>query len=240
MIVIQFGIHKSASSFLAQLIEACLIEAEHSVLRKLSTKPDDQFFAEHERFEQTKTKTVILKQHARPKPLARQKVADGKALVIASYRDPRDAALSVLEASEQERKALNNNKIAAIHTLDDAVDLIRKDYTAFFEWAKTERMTCISFDTLATDVETAIGVICRSLNISASSKNVASLFSDKTKIQRFNKGKLDRHKDEMSFEDQARIMKRFDDYSEFVRSQEVSKANTPRWWRSLRDRIGIP
>lgn len=74
--------------------------------------------------------------------------AEGKLRAVASYRDPRDICLSLLDAGAYGRKT-GMKDFAGIATLDDAADYVERRILAFEKWAALEGTLMLDYETVA-------------------------------------------------------------------------------------------
>lgn len=216
MITVQFGVHKSASTFCTQLIQACLQEAGIPVTYLPMQKLDAEFFSAYGHLENNSQAAVLVKSHGRLTHPIRERIETDRVSVFATYRDPRDAILSSMDAAPIERQAGKSNRMASIQSLDDAINVIRHDYDIFFRWTAFHNVTCISYDILAEYPTFAINKIAERLGLNVSSAAILEKFSDPSRIRRFNKGVANRFRNELTEAEQKRIMKSFRDYTEFI------------------------
>jgi len=219
VIIIQLGVHKSASTFLVQLIQSSISLSGGEVEYRPMARMNSTFFEQHVDFLDTRNDHVLVKTHGYLTQALEHRLAENKVKVFATYRDPRDVVLSVLDAAQVQRDQGNTKtRIAKVQSFEDALNFVRQDYDRFFKWAEVGQLHYISFDDLALNPESVISRVCNELSISVKPGVVLEKFKDKQNIRRFNKGKPDRYKSELSTDEQALVLSRFPDYQEFVSS----------------------
>src|SRR5262249_10164298 len=140
---ISYGITKSASTFAWQLIKRIAIEggipvATLTARSKGINSPEDYIDPisdEKLRLIQVDIgdAPVVIKTHGPATPIAVQLVTQGKAQVFASYRDPRDVALSLLDHAARSRQA-GIRDFAEFHELADTLGAIEFQIRRLDAW----------------------------------------------------------------------------------------------------------
>lgn len=133
--------------------------------------------------------------------------AEGKLRVIASYRDPRDVCLSLLDAGAKSRAA-GVKDFAGIATLDDAAGYVERRIAVFERWAALKHTLALDYETAAFAPHAALEAIERTLGIASDREAVLRhAFEDARTLK--NKARPSRHLDELSTENHARLTARF-------------------------------
>ncbi|MEM9778372.1 MAG: sulfotransferase domain-containing protein [Pseudomonadota bacterium] len=150
---------------------------------------------------------VVIKTHNRPDlPLVRL-VEDGEVRAHAVFRDPRDMALSLLD-SGRENRARGRPAFTEFETLSDTHGGIRNQLDSLTAWLQMPGVRRLPYDRVAFETETAAAEILEHLGIDGEPRKIVRQVLRREFIQR-NKAVRDRHKTEMSAEDQAAFGKLF-------------------------------
>lgn len=233
MIVIQYGLAKSGSSFVFQLLTDILqnrfrnwsdyklarntfvdekyhgdyIGISNSEVEELiSLVPDYEFFL-------FKTHDIIVgKQLTEPESneLSNKVVKwldDKKLKVIATVRDPRDMCLSYFDHAKAYRRGEKDFFDNEIHSAIDAVPNVKNEYKILSQWTKYKGIYWISYPQICNKPEQLLDAIKAYLGLYHidSSKRLDELLNNKGKIHQFNKGIVDRWKKELSQEETAKL-----------------------------------
>ena len=146
---------------------------------------------------------LVLKTHTRPDPSVVRAVEDGRAIAHAIYRDPRDAALSMLDHGAQAR-ARGHSGFAEIETLDDAIVGLRGQSDTLTAWLQLPGVVPLRYDDLAFNTVPTTEAIAAQLGVTIDAEAVARAVL-RTQFIQFNKGIPDRYRTEMSEADSTRI-----------------------------------
>ncbi|WP_420396369.1 sulfotransferase domain-containing protein [Nioella sp.] len=222
MLVACFGIHKSASTFAYRIATQV---ARHVFEGDILTGSDvlkinKAFMEENKNRVLSRDLVMIQKTHSGTNTDLSKYVADGDIRVIASIRDLRDVALSMIDAGAESRAAGKLNQMAAVHTIDDAVVKIKDDVAALNRWSKLSGTLFIPYNEIRVSPESIIGKV----SVSVFNKQLSSEECDKINESiprstiRLNKGVKDRYKSEMSRDQSEKILSTFPEYYEKFRS----------------------
>ncbi|HEX3870735.1 MAG TPA: hypothetical protein VHV77_09880, partial [Pirellulales bacterium] len=141
--------------------------------------------------------SVVIKTHSGLTPATSQLLTGRGVRVFASYRDPRDVALSLLDHGARSRK-LGIKDFATFHTVRDTIPLLRTQVRLFRDWAKFPGTLIIPYDEISFNTQTTISRVADHLGVSVDVDRIFVEFdSAKDKIVQFNKGVRSRHKTEM-------------------------------------------
>ncbi len=139
---------------------------------------------------------VVIKTHTRPDdPAVVGLMQRGQAIAHAVYRDPRDMALSMVNAGERARAA-GVPGFAEIHTLDDAFDNIRHQTNSLTAWLRLPGVLPLYYDDLAFDTEATARRILHQLGLQADAAFIARHVLTNRFTQKY-KGQRQRFTDEM-------------------------------------------
>lgn len=124
-------------------------------------------------------------------------------------RDPRDIALSMMDASRNNEPWGRKNGQPLRH-VEDALDYARGHAKKFQDWARHPAILPLSYERVAFDTEAVAGEIATQLGIETDVKRVARMA--KAARTNFNVAKPRRHETEMSPAMSARIREEFGDF----------------------------
>jgi hypothetical protein len=150
--------------------------------------------------------------------------------VVASYRDPRDICLSLVD---QARKARLKGKPAfsAIAGLDQAAANIRRRIREFRKWASLKGSLRLGYDTVAFSPDEAIDVLEKTLGVACNRVEVKRYAYEQAYTLK-NKAQRDRHKEELSDEEGRQLAEIFREFLE-----RVLRADDQRWFDEYRQRM---
>ncbi len=150
---------------------------------------------------------IVIKTHTRPDPAVIDMIERGKAIVHATYRDPREMALSMLDHGRMAR-LMGRSAFSEIETIDDALGNIRGQIDSLTQWLYRPNCLPLFYHDLAFRMPLVTKRIMTNLHIEGSERIVKRHVLKKRFIQ-FNKGVKKRYKLEMSANDQYRIRQEF-------------------------------
>ncbi|MBV8976268.1 MAG: sulfotransferase domain-containing protein [Alphaproteobacteria bacterium] len=255
MLVISYGIPKSGSTLAFELIRGILENAGHpqEVVHNSRTRGEDGGEAPKRNFLAKADREIVagliakigpgriiaVKSHAR---LEREDFAwfeerqrAGELKVIASFRDPRDVALSLVDAGRKSRELHGGDRaFARIGDLDQALRRVEKRIKDFRRWAALEGTLRLNYEDVAFQPDKAIAAVEQALGLSADHDAVKRHAFDEASTQR-NKGVSRRHEQELD-EAQAKILRRR--FRSFLRN--VCERDQQRWFDICRERVLHP
>lgn len=124
-------------------------------------------------------------------------------------RDPRDVALSMMDASRKGEPWGRRNGQPLRH-VEDALDYVRGHVKKFRDWALHPAILPLSYERVAFDTEAVAGEIARQLGVEADAARVARMA--KAARTNFNVARPRRHEKEMSPAVSAQIRDEFADF----------------------------
>ena len=219
LVYFSYGLTKSASTLAYRLawlsledagltqprVPPPVVEEIHSV--NFVTHLDTAMMAELLRIAREQGYPLVVKTHVLPSPAVVEAVTSGQARGSISLRDPRDMALSMLDHGAKARRK-GDFAFREYETLPDTLDAIRLQTDALAEWLRLPDMLALTYDQIAFDTENTVRKLQQHLGIAGNPAKITRMVSDKRYIQ-FNKGRRDRHKQEMSAEDSAAFAREF-------------------------------
>jgi len=210
MIYLSYGMPKSASTFCYQIANAMLQGAGHS-REKICNKylPPDY----HKAFMPLvndeildlvelipESEILIIKTHTHLNKTIDTLLRTGKIKASVTFRDPRDAAISLIDAGESDRNKNLNREFNEIWTIEDAFDYYKKHQSENQQWLKHPQVLKLSYNLLALNPHQAARRIGDYLHIEAEIDPVITdlLTNPDNKIWEYNVGKIGRYKDFMN------------------------------------------
>lgn len=153
---------------------------------------------------------IVLKTHRSPSSSVIELLNSNLAFGHAVYRDPRDMALSLLDAGSLARKT-GNQAFSNIYSLDDAIKRIHSQIKIFNQWTALTNIEPISYSKITTDPLSLSNLISQQTGISPYQLEDAERIK-KSKFIQFNKGQQNRYKKEMSISQQEKVEKEFQEF----------------------------
>lgn len=163
---------------------------------------------------------IVIKTHSRLFPRLEKLLQSGKLLGHAVCRDPRDMALSMLDAA-REGRAWGGNEEGSYKTVADTERRLQKSIEMFMQWAESPNVMPIHYERLAFDTESVAGEIAAQLGITVDIPRAIEIATG-TKFTQFNRGKSQRWKTEMDPADARRLENTFKAYIETYCSEVPS------------------
>lgn len=149
----------------------------------------------------------MVKTHTRPDPAVIDMINRGAAIVHATYRDPREMALSMIDHGIHSR-LMERSAFSEIETIDDAVSNIRGQIDSLTQWLYRVNCLPIFYHDLAFRMPLMTRRIMSNLHIEGSER-IVKRHVLKKRFTQFNKGVKKRYEQEMAPNDQYRIRDEF-------------------------------
>jgi len=153
---------------------------------------------------------LVIKTHSRLFPAVSKALKSGKLTGHAVCRDPRDMALSMLDAA-REGRAWGDSAEGKFETVADTGPRLHKSIKMFMKWAECSNIIPIHYERLAFDTESVAAGIAAQLGIEVDFRKAIGIATG-SKFTQFNQGKSQRWKTEMDPADARRLEKEFKDY----------------------------
>lgn len=153
---------------------------------------------------------VVVKTHSRLFPRLEKLLLEGGLIGHAVCRDPRDMALSMLDAA-REGRAWGGTDGCLFKTVADTEKRLHKSIQMFMKWAESPNIIPIHYERLAFDTETVAAEIAAQLGITVDIPKAIEIATG-TKFTQLNRGKSQRWKTEMEPADARRLEVEFKDY----------------------------
>jgi len=244
MLILCYGITKSGSTLAFELVKGILESAGHPQLRLSEDvinpghrinyiQPLDRRRL-NRLIEAIGERWIAVKTHAgfvdALFPYLEKMEKKGRLRVIASYRDPREICLSLIDAGVVSRAA-GKKEFSEVRDLDSAIPRVSEQIVKFRKWAALHNTLRLDYDTVAFDTDEAIDRIEQSLGIvgnrdQAKQHAFAGAFTQKNRAQRH------RARKELTPEQDAKLRKAFAAFLE-----NVYEKNDDGWFSSQRETI---
>ncbi len=154
-------------------------------------------------------KTYTIKSHTKPLPVVKWLVANGAMRIVYSYRDPRDAALSMLDFGKRLRKEnrLIHPKAAEIFTVEQAIQAMEAQLKIWAAWKAYPHVLMIRYEDLKEDLKGQLLGIIAYLDLNVSDEELTKITEryrqdamspDMQNNLKFNKGQTKRYLHEMT------------------------------------------
>ncbi len=197
---------KSASTFCYQLAESMLRQAGHirdDICKNFlpeSLHVAFMVFDNEDIFKIVECipndKILIIKTHSKLSNSIDQLLKSGRIKATATFRDVRDAAVSLLDSGEKDRRLKKNRPFSEIWNIEQALDYFKKYEPILTPWLTHPCVLKLSYNLLAEKSMEAAIRIRDYLGIEVNVPNVMDKFSGNLseKIWEFNVGKIGRYK----------------------------------------------
>jgi len=166
--------------------------------------------------------TFVIKAHAGPTHLALRFIRSGFIRPTYIFRDPRDAMLSALENGERARQNGRNNAFSHLVDFETSINFI-SDYVRISDaWMQCQSALHTRYEELLTDYDAEVKRLAEFLGVDMETQNSKvvvekyrpeSAQTDQKGIH-FSKGKIGRFRQNMSPEQQERMVHTFGAYLE--------------------------
>lgn len=146
---------------------------------------------------------IVIKTHTRPDIPVIDMINRGQAQAQATYRDPREMALSMLDHGARAR-ALGKPAFAEFETLDQVLGNIHSQIDSLTQWLYRSNTLPVYFEDVAFDTLSTTRRIMAHLHLDGSAEPVVKHVLNR-RFTQFNQGRRRRFRDEMSLPDQHRF-----------------------------------
>jgi hypothetical protein len=211
MIYISYGVTKSASTFIYQLVEE-IFRMSGRQPAKLSTtlkgRPHVENYVEPISGEildrvrkEVRGQDVVIKTHGAPDNVILAQVASGHVLASAIIRDPREIALSMVDHGERAR-ALGVKDFTDFTEPRLAIENLKRQIERFNRWTSCKAVLVFAYDQISFETTKAVQILAAQIGVDVNPEVVIAPFAaKKSKIGQFNKGQRNRYL-ELPLEDQ--------------------------------------
>jgi len=210
MILLSYGMPKSASTFCYQVENEMLCQVGHIRKEICETYLPVEFHPAFLEFNNNEIipmseripddKILIVKTHTLLRDPIDRLLKSGKLKATATFRDPRDAAISLLNSGEKDRKQNVKRSFSDLFTIDQAIQILKNYEEILTPWLKHPNVLKLSYNLLSSNPGEAAIRIRDYLQIDADVTPVVEKFSGNLgeKVWEFNVGKAGRYKEYMN------------------------------------------
>ncbi len=210
MIVLSYGLPKSASTFCYRLTQDILNavgQDQEALRRDLPAAWCKTFVADFSAWPLSEVANalpqdgiLVVKTHSGPPSGVCAMIEAGLVKVTVTHRDPRDAAVAVLDAGAQQRAAGQTKEtFHRIVSMRQAVDLVAGNLFALKEWMAVDGVLPIAFREVADDLPEVVERIADYLGVPTRPDAVISSYiSGEKRIPKFNMGVSGRYRTHMT------------------------------------------
>ncbi len=242
MIYVSFGMEKAGSSLTYNLTKFILEASGHPHIQLSAENRQDEknatqannvrkfepgvVAAAEEASVSSGGKVVTLRTHAEPSSYIEDAIRAGRGLHHVAIRDLRDVALSFMDAAAR-REALGRPNTSHVRWFDLASTFpaLQRNVDCVFAWCGIPSALLLYYEVTAFTPHVTIGAISRQLNLRIPESRYDEIFakSIEQKNNKFNVAANQRHRWEMTEEDQARVMSAFPAfYERFFPDAEIA------------------
>ena len=164
---------------------------------------------------------VVIKTHSHLFPKVGRMLEDGRLTGHAVWRDPRDIALSMLDAA-REGRAWGSGPSGPFRVVADTLPMLRQQVNAFEQWSACRGVIALNYEQLAFDTPAAAQRIAAQLGVQVDLKTVVRIVLTERFTQR-NRGLRARWKSEMAAADAELVATEF---AGFLERRGVSGSGT--------------
>jgi hypothetical protein len=211
-LIIAQGVPKSGSTFLFQVIkdiEEALNGFPHPEAKKrffpdravpdFVGEPSDAF-VDGLAGRLPPDRAFVFKTHGKITPRLAARIASGEVKAVMSFRDPRDTALSMIDAGAVARARGRDRNCSNLHQVEDAVRPAKHGWKVARGWFDCPGVLLIPYHLTATNQTWVVDRVCEHLGAPQAAAAINAKFArDKEKrITEFHKGVADRFLDDLA------------------------------------------
>jgi hypothetical protein len=160
----------------------------------------------------TRSGPCVVKTHSKLFPVAAKELRAGQLFGQAVCRDPRDIALSMLDAA-REGRAWGNGPNGPFRQVEETIPRIRTQINNFLAWASCENILALHYEQVAFDTEAAAARIAAQLGIVADLPKIIDRVVNERFTQK-NRAIPQRWKIDMKPDDAAKLAVEFAEFIE--------------------------
>lgn len=231
-IYFSYGMTKSASSFVYQLEEQVFKLSKYDLVK---VPPEIRGNKAQENYVEPITDkkvqeildwlpdnaVTVIKTHGAPSKLACDLVNEGKAFASATFRDPRDIAVSLADHGARSREK-GIADFANFFRPIDALPELKNQLNRLNPWLSLSGCQAFPYDVIRTKPEDVVSAVVEQVGLAGIQvQNVLSPFQDRTKIIHYNVGSAGRYKEFMTEEEALKFESEFDGLLSMCRKEEV-------------------
>lgn len=243
MIVISYGMVKSASSFTFQLIQDLVknhIQSSEAQLHSVGgllpyingNFVSDEFELEAVILDITNSENfsdgdwVVIKTHSKCDGKTKKLLTENDIKATANFRDPAEIALSLRDVVIKENKEGINRFNKKYLNISKSINSLKYHENNFLSWYSNQNTLPIFYDSLVMGPDDVVKLIADHLGFaSVSPKTILKNYEDRNKIREFNKGVINRAESELSASQISSIQEQCPKLMELVHSHRASLFN---------------
>ena len=246
MLVICYGITKSGSTLAFELVKGMLESAGHpqTILPEEVIGPRERINFVDGPMSRDRVKSLLraigrkhkvaVKTHAKfdERELLWYEAmqARGRLQIVASYRDPRDICLSMVDAGAHARRN-NRETFSSITDLASAIASVQRQYLLFRKWGAIRGTLRLDYEVAAFEPEKAMALIGERLAIRYDCEAVKRYVFEEAFTQK-NKAQTRRHTTDLSAEQLGEVTAAFDTILHGLYGADGGK-----WFADCRDEL---
>lgn len=170
---------------------------------------------------------LALKTHRAPTKPVRTMLREGRAMGHATFRDPREIALSLVDhGRESQERGHDPVRFRDLNDATDSLDLIERQLAIFDRWEKLPRIETWYYDDFAFNPDLAFAKLARQTGLAPLSSAERASF-DGTAGTKFNKAVQHRWKSELTREESAEFKAQFSDFYKQLWLRRLSWRSRP-------------
>jgi hypothetical protein len=246
MLILCYGITKSGSTLAFELVKGALASAGHPQVRlpdgTVEPGHNVNFIARKLGRNRLETlldqigteRRIAVKTHADfllPLfPWIEEMQARREVQIVASYRDPRDICVSLMDAGKLARKD-GRKAFSLIQSLSDAAESVQRQIAKFRNWGSVHGALRLSYELVAFSPDKALDAIEHLLDVRCD-RAAAKKHAFEDAFTQKNLGGIDRFKTELSAEEQRQLTEKFE---AFIR--QVCEEQREVWFTEHRNQV---
>ena len=164
---------------------------------------------------------LVIKTHQRPSQAIQKLLKSGLAWAHATYRDPRDIVLSMLDHGHRAR-AKGEKPFAEIVDIDTALESVRFQTENLRQWLNMSNVLPIDYEELAFETKAVIHALSTQIGIAKLPPDLIA--RAQSEFTQKNKAIQNRHRSEMDANNSTKIVKEF---SPFISKLITNKQTLP-------------
>ncbi|HEY5236832.1 MAG TPA: hypothetical protein VIJ62_00505 [Rhizomicrobium sp.] len=142
----------------------------------------------------------VVKNHGGLSDFVKEKVEAGQILAFTSIRDPRDMAISMMDAGISDHAKGRDNVFTRLTQLSDTLPHLRGGVSSTLQWASCKNVLVTPYYLTATDQNVSLEHLLNHLGLSIHAEKVMQRFAENKaeRIWYFHKGHADRFLDDIA------------------------------------------
>jgi hypothetical protein len=142
----------------------------------------------------------VFKTHGRITPKMASRLRSGRVKAMMSFRDPRDTAISMLDAGVKDREKGRDRSFAALHEVEQAIGPTRHGWRIARDWIDCPNLLLIPYYLTATNQRWVVDRLCDYLGAAWGRYRINAKYAHgkDAKITEFHKGVADRFLDDLT------------------------------------------